>query len=89
MAWRAPKADAPGGYVDFVKPANREQPVWRQWSCHPHENAGQCEFTIHETMAATLFNCAMLLPDDWMPSAELKARGPRADEALFGYYYLP
>lgn len=87
--WRAPKADAPGGFVDFVKPANIARPVWRQWSCNPHLNAGQCEFTVHETMAASIFASAMLLPDGWKPGADLKARQPRRDDLLFGYYYLP
>jgi len=87
--WRAPKAGAPGGYVDFVKPANVARPVWRQWSCQPHLNVAQCEFTVHETMAGCLFASAMLLSDDWKPSAELKSRQPRRDDLLFGYYYLP
>lgn len=84
--WQSPGA---GGAVDFLRPANRDIPLWRRWACHPHENVSQCEFTVHETMASTIFTCAMLMPDGWMPGAELKARRPRRGELLFGYWYLP
>ena len=88
-AWRSPKAGTPVTYTDFIKPEAMARPVWRQWSCHPHLNTAQCEFTVAETMASTIFTCALLLPDGWKPDEGLKQRGPRRDEALFGYYYLP
>ncbi len=85
--WQSP---APGGgTVDFITPANRNVPFWRRWACHPHQNVAQCEFTVHETMASTIFTCAMLMPDRWMPSEQLKRRRPRRDELLFGTWYLP
>ncbi len=73
----------------FLDPANRVVPVWRRWAAHPHINTAQCEFTIHETMSSVIFTAAMLMPEGWKPSAALKARRPRRDDLLFGYWYLP
>lgn len=73
--------------VAFIKEANRTIPFYRAWSCHPHENVAQCEFTVHETCAATLFSTAVLLEEGWKPNAELKSRGPRQEDRLFGYWY--
>jgi endoglucanase len=87
--WRSPTADGATEYVSFMSEANMSVPLWRRWSCHPHLNVGQCEFTVHETMASTIFACAMLMPQGWMPSEALKGRRPRAEEFLFGYWYLP
>ncbi|MGB2820236.1 MAG: glycoside hydrolase family 9 protein [Phycisphaerae bacterium] len=85
--WQSPGED--GKPVDFIKPANRAVPLFRRWSCHPHLNVAQCEFTVHETLASTIFTCAMLMPDGWVPPEALKRRRPRRDELLFGYWYLP
>jgi len=87
--WRSPTASGAKDYVDFMKPANQQRPVFRQFSVHPRLNTGQCEFTIHETTSSTLFTLAALMPEGWTPSEELKSRRPRKDEFLFGYYYLP
>jgi endoglucanase len=84
--WQSPK---PGGAEDFLKPANQHLPVWRAWACHPHLNVPQNEFTVHETMASTIFTCALLMPKGWMPDEALKNRKPRQDELLFGYWHLP
>jgi hypothetical protein len=81
--------DAEGGVVSFQKQANREVPFYRRWSIHPHVNTGQCEFTVHETMASTILSTALLLPAGWTPDAELKTRGPRRDDLLFGHWPLP
>lgn len=78
-----------GKEYDFVGLAARNPPVWRRWSAHPNLNPGQAEFTIHETISASIFMAAMLMPDDWMPSEELKNQRPRKKELLFGYWYLP
>ncbi len=75
------------GTVDFCNPG--VVPTFRRWSAHPHTNAGQCEFTIHETMAATILSTAMLMPDGWQPPAALLTRGPRPEAHCFGYWYLP
>ena len=32
---------------------------------------------------------ALLLPAGWSPDAELKTRGPRRDDLLFGHWPLP
>ncbi|MBE7466948.1 MAG: glycoside hydrolase family 9 protein [Planctomycetes bacterium] len=88
-AWSAVKAPGSRDVVEFMKPANRAIPIFRQWSCHPRLNVPQNEFTVHETMSSTIFTCAMLLPEGWKPSEDLKKRGPRPEECLFGYYYLP
>jgi hypothetical protein len=64
-------------------------PFYRRWMPHPTANTGQCEFTVHETMSATLFTCAMLLPDGWVPPQSLRMRKPRHRSSLFGYWYLP
>jgi endoglucanase len=88
-AWRSPKAAGSQEYVDFVRKADWERPVFRQWSCHPWYNTAQCEFTVHETMASTIFTCALLMSEGWAPTDELKRRQPRAEEWLFGYWYLP
>lgn len=66
-----------------------EVPVWRRWSAHTYENAGQCEFTIHETMASTILTTGMLLSPGWLPDQRLKERGPRPLERLYGYWYVP
>ena len=66
-----------------------QTPLYRRWVAHPTTNTGQCEFTVWETMAATSFCCAMLLPDNWTPSQALKQRRPRNKDSLFGYWYLP
>lgn len=73
--------------VSFLKEVNRAIPFYRAWSAHPHENVGQCEFTVHETCAAMLFSTATLLGDGWKPSEELKKRAPRQEKYLFGYWY--
>jgi len=85
--WQSPGAG--GEKVDFINPANRAVPLFRRWSCHPHLNVAQCEFTVHETMAPTIYTCAMLMPEGWAPDEALKRRRPRRDELLFGYWYLP
>ncbi|CAA6677271.1 MULTISPECIES: glycoside hydrolase family 9 protein [unclassified Lentimonas] len=66
-----------------------DYPVFRRWSAHPSLNVAQNEFTIHETNSSTIFVLGMLMEDGWMPSESLKQRGPRNEEDLFGYWYLP
>jgi endoglucanase len=66
-----------------------DYPVFRRWSAHPSLNVAQNEFTIHETNSSTIFVLGMLMEDGWMPSEALKQRGPRNEEDLFGYWYLP
>lgn len=75
--------------VPFLKAENRQPPFYRNWSIHPHVNVGQCEFTVHETNASTLFSTAVLLNAGWTPGETLKKRGPRQEELLFGYWPLP
>ena len=40
-------------------------------------------------MASTILSTALLLPAGWTPDAELKTRGPRRDDLLFGHWPLP
>jgi len=87
--WRAPTANGSTNYVNFISSENLRRPTFRQFAVHPHLNAGQCEFTIAETCASSIFTFAALMPDGWKPSEELKQRPPRKDAFLFGYYYLP
>jgi endoglucanase len=87
LVWESKGPD--GKPVAFLSAANREVPFYRRWSAHPHVNTAQCEFTIHETMASTVFTAALLLPPGWMPDEALRARGPRRDDLLFGYWPLP
>lgn len=75
--------------VPFLKEENRKVPFYRGWSAHPHVNVGQCEFTVHETMGSTVFSTAVLLGQGWSPADALKKRGPRKEEALFGYWPMP
>jgi hypothetical protein len=77
------------GKTEFINPANKKVPFFRRWMAHPMANTAQCEFTIHETVAATIFTYAMLMDEGWTPSAELKNRHPRRDDQLFGYWYMP
>lgn len=84
--WQSPGGAASSGPVVFDAP---DVPLWRRWSCHPTLNVGQCEFTIQETMSSTIFCSALLLPDAWQPPDELRSRGPRPTEALYGRWYLP
>lgn len=85
--WSSPTSAAnTSQQVFFPDPGT---PFYRRWTPHPTANTGQCEFTVHETMSAVLFNCAMLLPDGWQPSTALKNRKPRHKDSLFGYWLLP
>lgn len=85
--WSSPSNAANSSQQVFF--ADPGAPFYRRWTPHPTANTGQCEFTVHETMSAVLFNCAMLLPDGWQPSAALKNRKPRHKDSLFGYWLLP
>lgn len=62
--------------------ADGEVPVFRRWWAHPNLNTVSCEFTIHETMAATILSCAMLQSGSTPPPPI-----PRTE--LPGRYYLP
>lgn len=86
QVWSSPGGSMSKDPVAFLAP---QIPLWRRWSCHPSLNAGQCEFTIHETMASTAFCMAMALPDGWKPGARLKERKPREKAELHGHWYLP
>jgi endoglucanase len=86
MVWESPTSS---GSKKFLPAENWKIPTLRQWSCHPHLNTPQCEFTIHETMSSTIFTTAMLICPQWMPSQTLKERNPREDHLLFGYWFLP
>jgi endoglucanase len=81
--WKSP---SPTGPVEFKTPT---LPFWRTWTAHPLLNTRQCEFTIQEVMSCHIFSSAMLLPDNWLPSTELKNKAPKTLENLHGYYYLP
>lgn len=85
--WQIRKPD--GTFDIFQKKENWDLPLWRRFFAHPYAIPGQNEFTIHETMSAGIFTYAMLMPDGWMPSENLKNKKPRKDELLFGYWYLP
>jgi endoglucanase len=87
LVWTSPGPD--GKPVSFIPEENKDVPFYRSWSSHPDLNTGQCEFTIHETMSATLFTAAVLLSDAWQPTEELRSRGPRREDLLFGYWPLP
>lgn len=89
IAIQCPKGDGSKQYVNFVDEKKWRRPTLRCWHCHPHCNVGQCEFTVHETTASTIFICAALMSEGWMPSEELRNRKPRKDAFLFGYYYMP
>jgi hypothetical protein len=78
-----------GSIQQFMKAANRNVPVWRNWYAHPSLNVGQNEFTIHETMSAAIFDYAVLMSEGWLPPEKLKKKNPRRDEYLFGFWYLP
>ena len=87
LYWQTKK---PNGTIEqFMKPINRQLPVWRTWFVHPFLNVAQNEFTIHETMSAALFDYAILMSEGWMPPDSLKKKNPRRDEYLFGFWYLP
>lgn len=64
-------------------------PVWRRWSPHQTLNTGQCEYTIQETISATILSSALLMPEGWTPSEELLTRQPKPKSKLYGYHYLP
>lgn len=85
--WQSPVSE---GAIDFVShESQREPPLWRRWMVHPHENVSQNEFTIHETMASTIFSAAMLLPNHWQPDEPILESKPRSPEVLYGRWYLP
>ncbi len=85
--WQA--KDEKGEYISFQPEANKEIPLFRRWSAHPHDNVAQDEFTIHETNSSLIFTAACLMPTGWMPSEQLKNKEPREKEFLYGYWYLP
>jgi len=87
LVWESPGPD--GQKVPFMNEANKRVPFFRGWSAHPHVNVGQCEFTVHETNASTLFSTAVLMDGAWMPGDELKKRGPRREDLLFGLWPMP
>ncbi|MBX3177024.1 MAG: glycoside hydrolase family 9 protein [Candidatus Hydrogenedentes bacterium] len=84
--WKSPGGAASPNPVVFDSP---EVPLWRRWSCHPHLNVGQCEFTIQETISSTIFCAAMLIDPEVPATAEATPRAPRPAEALYGRWYLP
>lgn len=85
--WQSPSAE---GKIDFVSDeTQRDPPLWRRWMMHPHENVGQNEFTIWESMSSTIFTMAMLNADHWMPGKSELKRKPRDPRHLFGRWYLP
>jgi len=87
QVWKSPdNPSVTSSTTFFTDPA---VPFYRRWMAHPTLNVGQCEFTIHETVSATIFSCAMLAPDGWTPSTALKERKPRNKKSLYGYWYLP
>lgn len=85
--WNSPTPD--GKSVSFIHPGNTSIPVWRRYAAHPMANTAQCEFTVTETLAASAFTAAMLMPDKWQPSPALLHKLPREDRYLYGYWYLP
>jgi endoglucanase len=87
LVWTSLGAD--GKPVSFIKEANTQVPFYRRFSEHPSINTAQCEFTVHETMASTLFSTAVLLNEGWRPDDALKNRKPRRDDLLFGYWIMP
>ncbi len=78
-----------GETVAFVDPKKLEIPLLRNWHTHPHYNVAQNEFTIHETIAASVFCYALLTPDGWEPNEKLLSQKPRPMKMLFGQWYLP
>lgn len=84
QGWRSPKPD--GTYQDFKV---SDVPVWRSWGAHTVSATAQCEFTVQETFSSMIFSSAFLMPDNWLPSEELKKKGPKPKSELHGYYYLP
>lgn len=83
------QSSSPNGPVKFSAPEHEDVPLWRRWMVHPHVNTAQCEFTVWECMAATIYTTAMLLPEGWLPNEELLHRQPRQEDVLFGQWYLP
>ncbi|MDQ8208182.1 glycoside hydrolase family 9 protein [Coraliomargarita sp. SDUM461003] len=82
------KSDHAADFATFYE-LPEQYPVFRRWAAHPSLNVTQNEFTIHETNSSTIFVLGMLMEEGWMPSESLKQRGPRNEEDLFGYWYLP
>lgn len=64
-------------------------PVWRRWSPHTHMNVTQCEYTVHETVSASILTFGWLLSPGWMPPASVTGREPRQRTELDGYWHLP
>lgn len=64
-------------------------PVWRKFSPHPMSNTVQCEYTVQETISATILVSALLIPDGWKPSKTLINKKPKPKSELYGIHYLP
>lgn len=85
--WQSP---GPAGPIDFVSDTtHRSPPLWRRWMMHPHENVGQNEFTIQETMSSSIFTMGMLKQNKQEIAPPLDRALPRRNEVLFGRWYLP
>jgi len=79
-------------FRDLMEPFHRlpdPYPVGRRWAAHPYLNTVQNEFTVHESIASTIFALGYCLVEGWMPSPELKARKPLPLDQLNGFWYLP
>jgi endoglucanase len=87
--WTCDATDRDGSARTFSFCPPPQVPVWRRWAAHSYENAGQCEFTIHETVSSTILTTGMLIAPGWMPDAALRQREPRPRERLYGYWYVP
>lgn len=73
----------------IIDDSNKKPPLWRRWMVHPHENVGQNEFTIQETMSGMIFSTALLIEKNWKPEQGLLKRKPRQENSLYGRWYLP
>lgn len=85
------QAQVDGESVSFLShESQRTPPLWRRFMVHPRVATAQNEFTIHETMAGTVFTMAVLLDEGWSPDdSPVVKTSPRNPDQLFGYWYLP
>lgn len=72
---------------DLVSDSSQLQgniPLWRNFKTQPQFNVWQNEFTVHESIASTLFTCAVLMKN-FDSTVQEK---PRPPEYVYGRWYL-
>jgi endoglucanase len=94
MTVKDPRSQEPEKTISFLPegftPTDPEVPLWRRISPHSKYDPLNNEFTLQETLSPAVLMFASLLQPGWMPSEDLKKRGPRnAAELTESWFRIP